>query len=412
MDSKLTKYFPLRKIIGNIEVKIIFEIIIQIKRIKKSQSKFFLLTGLPDIGKTFSLTTLSDKLGKDIPLVFSSGPWISSCSFSKKSLLFQMSRKAIGIKFYQENFIMKGILVNLEIKNKKVNCSSNHIKLTLKSIGEKKNYYISQELLKKILNKKIKIGDNLLINRTTGDIYNYKNDDLFYYKEKKVQKLEYDSGIEKIIITEQLVTLEELDNVNQKTNLMSKYFSNQPEEHIDQTRENLDNLLKKWVRYNKIKIVKGLIVIDGIEWVRIKEYNFLKELLSKFLSPSILTVAKSDFDRKRFLSNFSQGKPWVDLSNKNISVSFKPLNCKEIFEIIRAKCIELDLYIKKNAIGFLVKIGLNCGLRYSLYILSVSRLIKQKKGIGIKDIKISYEIFLNSKRCIILTTFQHFKIFY
>ena len=57
MDSKLTKYFPLRKIIGNIEVKIIFEIIIQIKRIKKSQSKFFLLTGLPDIGKTFSLTT-------------------------------------------------------------------------------------------------------------------------------------------------------------------------------------------------------------------------------------------------------------------------------------------------------------------------------------------------------------------
>ena len=323
-----------------------------------------------------------------------------------------MSRRAIGIKFYQENFIMKGILVNLEIKNKKVNCSSNHIKLTLKSIGEKKNYYISQELLKKILNKKIKIGDNLLINRTTGDIYNYKNDDLFYYKEKKVQKLEYDSGIEKIIITEQLVTLEELDNVNQKTNLMSKYFSNQPEEHIDQTRENLDNLLKKWVRYNKIKIVKGLIVIDGIEWVRIKEYNFLKELLSKFLSPSILTVAKSDFDRKRFLSNFSQGKPWVDLSNKNISVSFKPLNCKEIFEIIRAKCIELDLYIKKNAIGFLVKIGLNCGLRYSLYILSVSRLIKQKKGIGIKDIKISYEIFLNSKRCIILTTFQHFKIFY
>ena len=138
MDSKLTKYFPLRKIIGNIEVKIIFEIIIQIKRIKKSQSKFFLLTGLPDIGKTFSLTTLSDKLGKDIPLVFSSGPWISSCSFSKKSLLFQMSRKAIGIKFYQENFIMKGILVNLEIKNKKVNCSSNHIKLTLKSIGRKK----------------------------------------------------------------------------------------------------------------------------------------------------------------------------------------------------------------------------------------------------------------------------------
>ena len=412
MKPEMTKYGTSKKIFGNIEIKIIFDIILLIKRLKKTQSKFFLLTGLSDIGKTFSILTLSDKLGKDIPLVFSSGPWVSSFSYSKINLLLQLSRRAIGIKFFQENFIMKGTLVDLEIKTKKANGSSSYVKLTLKNFGEKKKYYISQQLLKKILNKKIKIGDILLINRTTGDIYNYTNNDSFYYKEKKDQKSEYNNCIERIVITEQFVTLEELDNVNQKTNLINKYFSNQAEELVGQTMDNLDDLLKKWVQFSKIKIIKGLVVIDGIEWIRIHEYNFLRDLLSKFLSPSILTISKSDFDRRNFHVNFSKGVPLVDLNDKNISASFKPLNCKEIFEIIRAKCTELDIYIKKKVISFLVKIGLNCGLKYSLYILSVSKLLKKKKSVGIKDIKLSYAVFLNPKRCITLASFQHFKIFY
>jgi DNA helicase TIP49 (TBP-interacting protein) len=121
MNSKLTNYLPIRKIFGKVEIKIIFDILMQIRRITKCRSKLFFLTGLSETGKTFSLITLSKKIGKDIPLVFSSGFWINSFSDIKRNLLLQMSRQAIGIKFYQENFIIKGVLVNLEIKNKKIN---------------------------------------------------------------------------------------------------------------------------------------------------------------------------------------------------------------------------------------------------------------------------------------------------
>jgi DNA helicase TIP49 (TBP-interacting protein) len=412
MKSKSTNYVSIRRIFGKVEIKIIFDILIQLKKIRKCRSKLFFLTGLSETGKTFSLITLSNKIGKDIPLVFSSGLWVNSFSIIKKNLLLQMSRQAIGIKFYQENFIIKGVLINLEIKNKKVNRSINFGRLTLKNLQNSKTYDISEELLKKILTKKIKIGDTLLINRTTGDIYNHTNDNLFYFEREKDQKLETNDSVEKIVITEQLVTLDELDNVNQKNNLINKYFSNQFEEINSKKKENLEEVLKKWVKFNKIKIIKGLIVIDDIEWMKIEEIIFLKELLSKFLSPSILIVSKSDVDDKNFQCNFSEKTRLVTLSDINILVPFKPVNCKELFEIIKTKCMELNIYIKRKAIGFLVKIGLNCGLKYSLYILSISILLKKKEGIRIYDIKSSYEIFLNSKRCIIQTKFQHFNIFY
>jgi hypothetical protein len=412
MNSKLTNYLPIRKIFGKVEIKIIFDILMQIRRITKCRSKLFFLTGLSETGKTFSLITLSKKIGKDIPLVFSSGCWINSFSEIKKNLLLQMTRQAIGIKFYQENFLIKGVLINLEIKNKKVNHSFNFGRLTLKNMQNSKTYDISEDLLKKILTKKIKIGDTLLINRTTGDIYNHANDNLFYFEGQKNQKLETNDSVEKIVITEQLVTLDELDNVNQKNNLISKYFSGQFEDINSNNKENLEEVLGKWVKSNKIKIIKGLIVIDDIEWVKIDGIIFLKELLSKFLTPSILFVSKSDVDNKNFQPYFSEQTHLVPLSDINILVAFKPINCKELFEIIKIKCMELDIYIKRKAIGFLVKIGLNCGLKYSLYILSISILLKKKEGIRIYDIKSCYWIFLNSKRGLLQTKFQHFKIFY
>jgi DNA helicase TIP49 (TBP-interacting protein) len=412
MKSKLTNNLPIRRIFGKVEIKIIFDILMQIRKIRKCRSKLFFLTGLSETGKTFSLITLSKKIGKDIPLVFSSGFWINSFSDIKRNLLLQMSRQAIGIKFYQENFIIKGVLVNLEIKNQKSNHSFNFGRLTLKNLQNSKTYDISEELLKKILTKKIKIGDTLLINRTTGDIYNHANDNLFYFEGQKNQKLETNDSLEKIVITEQLVTLDELDNVNQKNNLIGKYFSNQFEDINSKNKENLEEVLGKWVKFNKIKIIKGLIVIDDIEWIKIDGIIFIKELLSKFLAPSILIVSKSDVDNKNFQPNFSEQTRLVTLSDINILVTFKPINCKELFEIIKTKCMELNIYINRKAIGFLVKIGLNCGLKYSLYILSVSILIKKNEGIKIYDIKSSYEIFLNSKRSIVQTKFQHFKIFY
>ena len=151
MKSKLTSYLPIKRIFGKVEIKIIFDILMQIKKIRNCTSKLFILTGLSEIGKTFSLITLANKIGKDIPLVFSSGFWVNSFSNIKKNLLLQMSRQAIGIKFYQENFIIKGILVNLEIKNKKTNDSFNFGRLTLKNLENCKTYDISEELLKKIL---------------------------------------------------------------------------------------------------------------------------------------------------------------------------------------------------------------------------------------------------------------------
>jgi hypothetical protein len=51
--------FLKKKFFGNNEVKTILDLIIDLKNIRGFKNKIFLLTGLSETGKTFSLTKLS-----------------------------------------------------------------------------------------------------------------------------------------------------------------------------------------------------------------------------------------------------------------------------------------------------------------------------------------------------------------
>ena len=144
-----------RNLIGNIEIKSLFDILIRFFNLMKFKAMLFLITGIPETGKTYSLTTLSIIIGKKIPFIFSNGCFINSFNQTNINIINQLARKSIGIKFYQENFIIKGRLFNLEIKDSKNNLFIENAKLTLKIGDLEKVYQISHGLLKKIIKKKI-----------------------------------------------------------------------------------------------------------------------------------------------------------------------------------------------------------------------------------------------------------------
>jgi len=130
----------------------------------------------------------------------------------------------------------------------------------------------------------------VIINRTTGEIYNENSEHPANFEKKGWGGFNLTSNFESIIITEQLVTLEELDNINQNGSLIRKYFSEHSNNVYVQKEENFDEIIVKWVRNNKIKIIKGLLVIDDACLLKGSNVNCLKGLLLKFISPSILCV--------------------------------------------------------------------------------------------------------------------------
>ena len=195
MKSSHSKILQNKNLIGNIEIKSIFDILIRFFSLMKFKAMLFLITGIPETGKTSSLTTLSTIIGKKIPFIFSNGFFINSFNQTNINIINQLARKSIGIKFYQENFIIKGRLFNLEIKDSKNNLFTENAKLTLKIGDLEKIYHISHGLLKKIIKKKFKLGEELVINRTTGDVSSSSNLDIENKSHNKQKKNENDDQI-------------------------------------------------------------------------------------------------------------------------------------------------------------------------------------------------------------------------
>ena len=72
MKSSHSKILQNKNLIGNIEIKSIFDILIRFFSLMKFKAMLFLITGIPETGKTSSLTKLSIIIGKN-PFIFSNG---------------------------------------------------------------------------------------------------------------------------------------------------------------------------------------------------------------------------------------------------------------------------------------------------------------------------------------------------
>jgi len=416
MNSFHEYNFLKKEFFGNIEIKTILDLILSTYIIKRSKNKLFLLIGLSETGKSFSIKKLSRMIGQNIPVVFSNGSIINSIGECSIAFLNQLIRKSIGIKFYQENLIVEGKLSNLKIKNttinKKNNLSNKKTILSLQLDGFEKFYDISQGLLKKIVEKNIKIGDSIIINRTTGDVFKeHSVESNCFGNRKNPNSLSENILFDKVLVTEELVTLEELDNINLKDNLLGKYFSNQFVNFNSKSGENLDEILIGLIKTNKMKMIRGFLIIDDINLLAENSFFFIKQLLFRFVCPLILCIGSTKPENEDFSMEKKNHIP-LDFIRSSVLSSFKPFECKEFFEIIKYTTFKFNICIKISAISLLVKIGLECGLKYALHLLSISTIFKIGDILKLKDIRKSYNLFFNCKSCLLFTGYEHFKIFY
>ena len=154
------------------------------------------------------------------------------------------------------------------------------------------------------------------------------------------------------------------------------------------------------------------MVIDDVTLINEKNFTFIKDLLLKFTCPLILCIGSSSYNHRDFSVFSSKRTLSLNYIEKSVISLFKPNNCRELIEIIRHKCLEYKVKTSKESINLLVKIGLECGSKYSLYILSVSSILNKKNFFQQIDVKKSCKLFLDHQKSIFFTKNQHFKIFY
>jgi len=260
--------------------------------------------------------------------------------------------------------------------------------LTLRSRKIQSSYKIGPILVKKLIDKKIKVGDFITIDKVSGEII------------KKEEKFFLTDEIETEITKEHNISLNELDFLNSYSNELSKFFLNKTKTNFAFIREKIDQLVLTWAKERKIKVSKGILCIDDVQLLSTDCFSFLIKILDGLLSPSLICVSNCIKNKIPGVEKFSQYGVPLDFLDRFLIIYTRPLEIFQLKEIISIRCLDGNVILEDNGYKLLVKIGLECGIRYALYILTMSINILDPTRAMIKFINIlkAYDLFVDYKR--------------
>nr|UXY87468.1 hypothetical protein 1634Bnrm3_p101 [Cryptomonas sp.] len=391
--------------VGKIHIRKAAAIFLQSIKSFEVEKLNIVITGNFGTGKTSLCIAISLSIEKCIPFTAISGAEFSFPGISKIENIIQSVRKTIGIRFYNESLIIEGEVIDIQVNESKQKKYKTYVKLILKTNEIQTTYKISEEIYSKILQKMIKKGDIVLINKEKnsiekkGSIFTINNSENTNNEFRKTRK----GDLERYEIHENIVTMFELDILNSFSEFpLSKLFIENVKEISNEIREKIDRIVIRWEKNKKIKIIKGILLFDDANMLDIECFSFLSKNIESVLSPVfILSTNNSTLKINGIGFSSPHGIP-VDVIDRFLVIQTSPHSYCELRKILSSKADDDLLYLDENAKELLTKIGIECGIRYSIYIMSIASLISQNKYIPIcaKEIKQSFLLFVDSKRFI------------
>nr|UXY88469.1 RuvB-like protein 2 [Cryptomonas curvata] len=358
-----------------------------------------IIVGNSGTGKTCLSIAIGLSIDKTMPFVAVNGAELNFLSVSKIENIKQIIRKAIGVKFFNESFIIQGEVVDVKINEESEKNNISFAKLILKTNEIQSTYKIGWEIYSSFLKKKIKKGDIITIDKEKNLVEKTKHFEKknFQYKENNI------GNLEKHEIHEHIITMYELDLLNSFSDFaISKLFIDDIQEISNEIREKIDRIVIKWQKNNKIKIIRGVLLLDEANLLNIDSFAYLSKNIESFISPSII-LSTGNSDLKIHDVNYisSHGIP-TDFLDRFLIIQTNPYSYNEIKKILFIKANEETLLIDAEAYELLTKIGIECGIRYSIYILSIIILVSDNKSktINTIEIKKSFLMFIDTKRFI------------
>ncbi|AFP65429.1 ruvb-like protein 2 (nucleomorph) [Chroomonas mesostigmatica CCMP1168] len=385
------------------ELKRVATIFLQTINDQNFYTKGLILAGSSGTGKTSLAIAFSFSLNTQIPFININGSEIYSNIVSKIEIITQNIRKSIGATFFEESLLIEGEIVKIQIHSKTNNKKSiTWGSITIKNRELQNIYEIGPNVLKKILNEKLEKGDKIKIDKTNGSIHSCKKFEKKCAPENTSPTIKHNlsSSLEKHKITEHFITLHELDLLNSAGKAMLTIFSEKKIEINKHTRDKIDKIILNWEMKKKIKITRGLLFIDDVHLLELNIFSFLGKIIENQLAPVFFLTTSSITSKINGTNILSHHGLPVDLLDRFLVISSHPNSFLEIKEILNLHSKEEMLILEEVALFFLAKIGIECGISYSIYLLSTLSLVSFNsfRKIKLKDIMRSYSFFIDFKR--------------
>lgn len=385
-----------------------------VKMIKegKLSGKTIILAGPPGTGKTAIAVAVSRELGQNVPFIQMSGSEVYSSERKKTEVLVEAMRKCIGVEVHEMRKVYEGEITSVDISTaphpynpyQKVPQS---IRLTLKTTDEEKSIEAGASIAQQIIQKNISEGHVVQIDADSGRVgslgLSLESSKGKAYDVDTRQKVPRPTG--KVLKEKEFVytpTLADLDEINARSRsggIFSMFLGGTESKEMDsEIRVAVDQQVKEWVDKGKGFIHPGVLFIDDSHLLDLESFSFIGRAIESELVPIIILATNRGVARIRGTDVKSPlGFP-IDLIDRAVIIGTQGYGPESIREILRIRCEEENIKMKKNAIQRLTDVGSKSSLRYAVGLLSLAAQSAKTAGrdrVTIKDVERVDKLFMD-----------------
>ncbi len=398
--------------VGQVKAREAAYIIVQMIKKGKLAGRAILLAGPPGTGKTAIALAIAKEFGKDVPFISMSGSEIYSTELKKTEILMRAIRKAIGVRIKEYKEVIEGVVKNIEYSMtqhpynpyQQIPAS---VKLTLATDTEKRDFTGDTNIAMALLQQNVREGDVIMIERETGRVTKLGR--------AREYKGEYDLEGEIYVETPRgplikekefvyTLSLHELDLTKARSTgggVFSLLFGGEREEITNETRQEVDELVKRWIEDGRAEIIPGVLFIDEVHMLDIEAFAFLNRALESEMAPVVIFATNRGITKIRGTDIESPHGIPIDFLDRLLIITTEPYKEGEIRKILEIKIREEGIEMEEDAFEELVRLGVENSLRYALMLLGpVMEIAGQegRKNVVKTDVERASELFIDYRK--------------
>ena len=411
---------PRSGLIGQFKARKAMGLVYKLIQQGKIGGRAILLAGPPSSGKTALAMGLAQQLGSDgtnnsntnnsneIPFCSLSATEVFSLEVSKTEALTQAIRRSMGVRIVEEQEIMEGEVVEIQIDTLaggggKVGKTG---RLTLCTTDMETIYDLGTKMIERLTEERVTAGDVIRIDKATGKISKLgrsvsrsRDYDAMGSNTKFVQCPE--GELQKRATVTHTVTLHEIDVINSRQQGFMALFTGDTGEISETIRGQIDAKVDEWKTEGRATLVPGVLFIDEVHMLDMDCFSFLNRAMESDLCPIIILATNRGIAAIRG-TNFRgpHGIP-LDLLDRLLIIPTTQYSIEELKGILKVRCTEEHVDMADDALELLTRIAHETTLRYAIQMITTSYLVAKKrksKQVQVAHIERCHKLFFDVER--------------